>query len=48
MFPSLDLDIVFIEAPYPGAAPEEVFTQDRVLQALVVTWVVVFALATYA
>ena len=31
-----------------GAAPEEVFTQDRVLQALVATWVVVFALATYA
>jgi decaprenyl-phosphate phosphoribosyltransferase len=31
-----------------GAAPEEVFTNDRVLQLLGVTWVIVFALAVYA
>ena len=30
-----------------GAAPEEVFASDRVLQALGVAWVVVFGLAVY-
>jgi decaprenyl-phosphate phosphoribosyltransferase len=30
-----------------GAAPEEVFARDRVLQALVVVWAVVFAIAVY-
>ena len=31
-----------------GAAPEEVFASDRVLQVLGVIWVVVFGLAVYA
>jgi decaprenyl-phosphate phosphoribosyltransferase len=31
-----------------GAAPEEVFAEDRVLQVLGLVWVVVFALAVYA
>jgi decaprenyl-phosphate phosphoribosyltransferase len=31
-----------------GAAPEEVFTDDRVLQLLGVAWVIVFGLAVYA
>jgi decaprenyl-phosphate phosphoribosyltransferase len=31
-----------------GAAPEEVFASDRVLQALGVIWVAVFAIAVYA
>ena len=30
-----------------GAAPEEVFASDRVLQVLGVAWVVVFGLAVY-
>ena len=30
-----------------GAAPEEVFASDRVLQLLGVVWVVVFGLAVY-
>ena len=30
-----------------GAAPEEVFASDRVLQLLGVAWVVVFGLAVY-
>jgi decaprenyl-phosphate phosphoribosyltransferase len=30
-----------------GAAPEEVFASDRVLQLLGVIWVVVFGLAVY-
>jgi len=30
-----------------GAAPEEVFANDRVLQALGAAWVIVFAVATY-
>ena len=30
-----------------GAAPEEVFRNDRVLQLLGLSWVVVFALAVY-
>ena len=30
-----------------GAAPEEVFASDRVLQVLGVVWVVVFGLAVY-
>lgn len=30
-----------------GAAPEEVFARDRVLQALVVVWAAVFAIAVY-
>jgi decaprenyl-phosphate phosphoribosyltransferase len=31
-----------------GAAPEEVFGRDRVLQILGVIWVVVYGLAVYA
>jgi decaprenyl-phosphate phosphoribosyltransferase len=31
-----------------GAAPEEVFTSDRVLQVLGLIWVVVFGIAVYA
>jgi decaprenyl-phosphate phosphoribosyltransferase len=30
-----------------GAAPEEVFASDRVLQILGVLWVIVFGLAVY-
>lgn len=30
-----------------GAAPEEVFARDRVLQVLAVAWIVVFAIAVY-
>jgi decaprenyl-phosphate phosphoribosyltransferase len=30
-----------------GAAPEEVFASDRVLQTLGVLWVLVFGLAVY-
>jgi decaprenyl-phosphate phosphoribosyltransferase len=31
-----------------GAAPEEVFASDRVLQILGLAWVVVFAAAVYS
>ena len=31
-----------------GAAPEEVFASDRVLQLLGLAWVIVFGLAVYA
>ena len=31
-----------------GAAPEEVFAQDRVLQLLGAAWLIVFGVATYA
>ncbi len=31
-----------------GAAPEEVFANDRVLQALGLIWAIVFGLAVYA
>ena len=30
-----------------GAAPEEIFARDRVLQVLGLVWVVVFGLAVY-
>jgi decaprenyl-phosphate phosphoribosyltransferase len=31
-----------------GAAPEEVFGRDRVLQVLGVVWIVVFGVAVYS
>jgi decaprenyl-phosphate phosphoribosyltransferase len=30
-----------------GSAPEEIFAQDRVLQALGLAWVIVFGMAVY-